>query len=61
VRAHPVVAAGHWLRTPESGKGHATIGVDGEVSARSFTAIVLGAGMTNDSLAVADELAQARR
>jgi hypothetical protein len=68
IRSHPGFVAGYWMRDPESGKGHTTIVLDSEPSARAFKEIVLGntqsqakAGITNDSLAVVEMLAQAQR
>jgi hypothetical protein len=56
------------MRDPESGKGHTTIVLDNEMSARAFKEIVLSntqsqakAGITNDSLAVVEMLAQVQR
>lgn len=66
VQNHPGFRAGYWMRDPESGKGHTTIVLDSEPSARAFKDAVLGnalnqarAGITNDSLAVVELLAQA--
>ena len=66
VRRHPGFCAGYWMRDPETGKGHTTIVLDSESSARAFKDAVLGnardqarAGITNDSLAVVELLAQA--
>jgi hypothetical protein len=64
VRSHPGFVAGYWMRDPESGKGHTTIVLDSEESARAFKEIVLGnarnqakAGITNDSLALVEMVA----
>jgi hypothetical protein len=65
VRSHPGFVAGYWMRDPETGKGHTTIVLDSEPSARAFKDAVLGnardqakAGITNDSLAVVELLAR---
>jgi hypothetical protein len=68
VRNHPGFVAGYWMRDPHSGKGHTTIVLDSEQSAQAFKENVLGnsqnqakAGITTDSLAVVEILAQAHR
>jgi hypothetical protein len=68
VRSHPGFVAGYWMQDPESGKGHTTIVLDNEMSARAFKEIVLSntqsqakAGITNASLAVVEMLAQVQR
>jgi hypothetical protein len=65
-RSHPGFMAGYWMRDPESGKGHTTIVLDSEPSARAFKDTALGnarnqakAGITNESLAVVELLAHA--
>jgi hypothetical protein len=68
IRSHPGFLAGYWMRDPESGKGHTTIVLETEPSARAFKDAVLGnaqnqarAGITNDSLAVVELLAEAQK
>jgi hypothetical protein len=68
VRNHPGFVAGYWMRDPHSGKGHSTILLDSEHSAQALKESVLGntqnqakAGITTDSLAVVEILAQAQR
>jgi hypothetical protein len=68
VRNHPGFVAGYWMRDPQSGKGHSTIVLDSEQSAQAFKETVLGnsqnqakAGISTDSLAVVEILAQAHR
>ena len=68
VRNHPGFVAGYRMRDPNSGKGHSTIVLDSERSAEAFTEIVLSntqnqvkAGITTDSLAVVEILAQGQR
>jgi hypothetical protein len=67
VQAHPGFVAGYWMRDPVSGKAYTTIVLDGEESANAFKALVTGraqeaaqVGITNDVLAVAEVLAEAR-
>jgi hypothetical protein len=68
VRNHPGFVAGYPMRDPYRGKGQSTIVLDSEQSAEAFTEIVLSntqnqvkAGITTDSLAVVEILAQAQR
>jgi hypothetical protein len=68
VRDHPGFVAGYWMRDPDTGKGHTTIVLENERAARAFKESVLGntqnqakAGITTDSLALVEMLAQAHR
>jgi hypothetical protein len=68
VRNHPGFVVGYWMRDVHSGKGHTTIVLDSEQSAQSFKESVLSnsqnqakAGITADSLAVVEIIAQAQR
>jgi len=61
VRAHPGFVCGYWMRDPETGKGHTTIVLHNEESARALKKVVEGnrqaqarAGITNDTLAVVE-------
>jgi len=66
VTAHPGFVAAYWTRDPETGRGHTTIVLETEESARAFKALVEGrrqraadAGVTNDFLVITDVLAHA--
>ncbi len=66
VTAHPGFVAAYWTRDPESGRGHTTIVLDDEQSARAFKALVearlqraASAGVTDDFLVITDVLAHA--
>ena len=68
VRNHPGFVVGYWMRDVDSGKGHTTIVLESEQSAQAFKENVLGnsqnqakAGITADSLAVVEIIAEAQR
>lgn len=68
VQDHPGFVAGYWMRDPHSGKGHSTTVLADERSAQAFKQMVLGdlqnqarVGISTDSLAVVEILAQAHR
>lgn len=67
-KAHPGFVSGVWMRDPETGKGHTTIVLADETSARAMKAAIEAnrqaqarVGVTNDTLALVEVTAAVQR